>query len=103
MLNWIIAVSGAVSNLPSAPTKTVLGSAVSVGVWAIANAASMRTAQRIGAVDFIGFLRKGQLYTDLNRTRESEEVAGLVERAGSGQGDASQHGVRLREWVPQCV
>src|SRR6266478_1330564 len=58
MLNWIRAVSGAVSNLPSAPTKTVLGSAVSVGAWAMANAARVRTVQRMRAVDFIGFLQK---------------------------------------------
>src|SRR5882672_3006641 len=76
MLNWIIAVSGAVSNLPSAPTKTVLGNAVSVGAWAMANAASMRTALRMRAVGFIGFLRNGQLYTDINRTRRSGEIAG---------------------------
>src|SRR5258705_13624541 len=55
MLNWIMAVSGAVSNLPSAPTKTVLGWAVRVGVWAIANAANAKTAARIRTVDFIVF------------------------------------------------
>src|SRR5260221_11336313 len=78
MLNWIRAVSGAVSNLPSAPTKTVLGNAVSVGAWATANAASMRTAQRMRASDFTGFLRRGQLYTDINRTREIVKVAWVV-------------------------
>src|SRR2546428_81609 len=75
MLNWIRAVSGAVANLPSAPTKTVLGSAVSVGAWAMANAARVRTVQRMRAVDFIGFLQKGKLYTGIIRTREMGEVA----------------------------
>src|SRR5712671_1778817 len=52
-----MAVSGAVSNLPSAPTKTVLGSAVSVGVWLTANAVSMNMAVRIIAENFMGCLR----------------------------------------------
>src|SRR6266404_2116753 len=96
MLNWIRAVSGAVSNLPSAPTKTVLGNAVSVGAWATANAASMRTAQRMRASDFTGFLRRGQLYTDINRTREIVKVAWVVGREGFGSGKALTAAVPLR-------
>jgi len=54
-------VSGAVSNLPSAPTKTVLGKAVRVGVWADANADNSKTAQEIRA-EFMKVLRVSVIY-----------------------------------------
>src|ERR1022692_3840100 len=38
MLNWMSAVSGAVSNLPSAPTKMVLGNGLSVLLCALERA-----------------------------------------------------------------
>src|SRR3982074_1331695 len=56
MLNWMSAVSGAVSNLPSAPTKMVLGTALSVGFCAIERALRMRMAQRVTKIVFIGSL-----------------------------------------------
>src|SRR3979411_3109157 len=56
MLYWRSAVSGAVSNLPSAPTKMVLGTGLSVGFCAIERALKMRTAQRVRMALFIGFL-----------------------------------------------
>src|ERR1017187_2155 len=56
MLNWMSAMSGAVSNLPSAPTKTVLGMALSVGLCALASALRTRTAQTAARAVFIGSL-----------------------------------------------
>src|ERR1700682_2854045 len=56
MLNWMSAVSGAVSNLPSAPTKMVLGTALTVGLCAIESALRTRTAQRVTLIVFIGSL-----------------------------------------------
>jgi hypothetical protein len=50
------AVSGAVSNLPSAPTKMVLGRGLNVGLCAIESALSTRTAQTVTMVLFIGDL-----------------------------------------------
>src|SRR3981189_1008026 len=56
ILNWMSAVSGAVSNLPSAPTKMVLGTGLSVGFCAIERALKTRTAQRVTVAIFIGSL-----------------------------------------------
>src|SRR3979490_1988918 len=56
MLYWMSAVSGAVSNLPSAPTKMVLGTGLSVGFCAIERALKTRTAQRVTVAVFIGSL-----------------------------------------------
>src|SRR5258708_13799026 len=54
MLNWMSAVSGAVSNLPSAPTKMVLGRGLSGGPSAIERVLRTRTAQRVTMIVFIG-------------------------------------------------
>src|ERR1700681_1544831 len=56
MLNWMSAVCGAVSNLPSAATQTVLGTGLSVGFCAIEGAVRTRTAQSVTMAVFIGFL-----------------------------------------------
>src|SRR5216684_1378464 len=56
MLNWMSAVSGAVSNLPSAPTKMVLGTGLSVGLCAIEGALRTRMAQSVTMAVFIGSL-----------------------------------------------
>src|SRR6266403_122153 len=56
MLYWMSAVSGAVSNLPSAPTKMVLGTGLSVGFCAIDRALRTKTAQRVTMALFMGFL-----------------------------------------------
>src|SRR2546429_6919562 len=98
MLNWMSAVSGAVSNLPSAPTKTVLDTGLTVGLCAIERALRTRTAQNVTMALFIGFLPgslmdldpctkvhkrkpnlKLPLYTSAVRTRRASRVA--IERS----------------------
>src|ERR1039457_4185414 len=56
MLNWMSAVSGAVSNLPSAPTKMVLGNGLSVLLCALERALKTRRAQKVTRVVFIASL-----------------------------------------------
>src|SRR5258708_18863823 len=96
MLNWMSAVSGAVSNLPSAPTKMVLGTGFSVGLCAIEGALRTRTTQGVRMAGFIGSLLdldgpcfcmtrdteneiKLPLYTSAGRTRPASRVA--IERS----------------------
>src|ERR1700688_2629300 len=54
MLYLMRAVSGAVSNLPSAPTKMVLGTGLNVGLCASDRALRTRTAQSVTMALFIG-------------------------------------------------
>src|SRR5260370_36142526 len=61
MLNWMSAVSGAVSNLPSAPTKMVLGTGLSVGLCAIEGALRTRMAQSVTMAVFVWTLPDAEL------------------------------------------
>src|SRR5579862_675694 len=97
MLNWINAVSGAASNLPSALTKTVLAIGPELEFCACENELTARTAQRQrqkeNTAAFIGWLLLGdeRIPWGIQRTLYTSESCDAKRPRIRGEG------TRLRE------